>query len=73
MKRPLKSALWLVVIGLAGCGSDDTVMLDPSKLKPETEEQIKQSQEYDAKINEEEGGNSFGARPVKKTVSTPKR
>jgi hypothetical protein len=72
MRRFVKSGLFMMVVGLVGCGSDDSIMLDPSKLKPETEEQARQIKDYDAKINEEEGGQSFGAT-VPKKVANPKR
>ena len=57
------------LVGLAGCGSDDTIMIDPSKLKPETEDQARQSREYDAKIAEEEGGQSYGGKTPRKNAA----
>lgn len=64
MRRRLGSVLFLAAVGLIGCGSDEPIMLDPSKLKPETEEQIKISKDMDEKINEEEGG-SYGGKNSK--------
>jgi hypothetical protein len=72
MRRLVRSGLLAMVVGLAGCGSDDSIIVDPSRLKPETEEEARQIKDHDAKINEEEGGQSFGAR-VPKKVATPKR
>jgi hypothetical protein len=60
MRRRLRAVLFLAVVGLVGCGSSESIMLDPSKLKPETAEEARASKAYDDKINEEEGGASFG-------------
>jgi hypothetical protein len=65
MQRRLRSVLFLAAVGLVGCGSDDSIMLDPSKLQPETEAQIKISKDMDEKINREEGG-SYDARKASK-------
>jgi hypothetical protein len=72
MRGLLRSAMLLTIVGLAGCAGGDEVVTDPSKLKPATPEGIKASQEYDAKVAEEEGGQAFGAKSSAKAGS-PKR
>jgi len=61
MTGRMSLVLWLAVVGFTGCGSNEGIMLDPSKLQPETESQAQASKAYDEKINEEEG-QSFGKK-----------
>ncbi|WP_152053136.1 hypothetical protein [Tautonia marina] len=46
--------LMAIVLGLAGCGSEDGPITDPSQLPPLTEEQKQEIQENDAMVEEEE-------------------
>ena len=52
----------VAVVGLAGCGSDESTKF--GKFSTETEEEARASKAYDDKINEEEGGASFGKKPT---------
>jgi hypothetical protein len=60
MRRLVRTVLSLGVAGLIGCGGERAVITDPSKLKPLTEAEQQEIRRQDAKIQEEEGGQSFG-------------
>lgn len=50
---------------LAGCGSGEKALTDPSKLKPLTDAEKAEIKKQDALVQEEEGG-SFDAKKAKK-------
>lgn len=50
---------------LAGCGSGEKALTDPSKLKPLTEAEKAEIKKQDAQVQEEEGG-SYDAKKAQK-------
>jgi 2-phospho-L-lactate guanylyltransferase (CobY/MobA/RfbA family) len=57
MRKRACGALMMAVLGLAaGCGESDTIVINPADLPKLSEEDIRQFQSEDQRIQDEEGG-----------------